>query len=127
MNKTNLLLSIKAALYATALEWFLVWKAGVLCPKLCYVGMCYISFLQVPDIRNKLSHMKLKNNLNLDDKVVADYFDSIKDMVSCLEKLHPQEFTKKQADNIRSELNDVSILGFFVNLLHVTCHQVCFI
>ena len=56
--------------------------------------------------------MKLNDNLNLDDQLVTDYFDSIKDVVSCLEKLHPQEFTKKQADDIKSGLNDVSYLGF---------------
>ena len=62
-------------------------------------------------MRNTLSHMKLDNNLSLDDQLVADYFDSIADLVSCLEKLHPQEFTKKQADDIRSRLDDVNYIS----------------
>ena len=65
--------------------------------------VCY----QISDIRNKLSHISMEENLHLDDQEVDEIFNAIGDFVSCLETLHPHFLTPKKASDIKQNLDQV--------------------
>ena len=49
--------------------------------------------------------MGLKDDMQLDDLKVKQYFQDMEDFVSCLENLHPQHFTVGQ--DIKAKLKEV--------------------
>ena len=49
--------------------------------------------------------MRLDDDMQLDDQKVKQYFQDIEDLVTCLETLHPQDFTTAQT--VRTRLAEV--------------------
>ncbi|XP_072043301.1 uncharacterized protein [Amphiura filiformis] len=65
----------------------------------------YDIIMKVAGIRNDLSHMGLKDDMNLVDHTVKQYFQNIADFVTCLEGLHPNHFTSAQ--DVRDRLKEI--------------------
>ena len=49
--------------------------------------------LKVADIRNTLSHVKVTDNLGIEQKQTDTYFQALADLVNCLITLHPYDFS----------------------------------
>ena len=64
--------------------------------------------MQVVQIRNSLAHIKQSSHLNLDDQTFNAYWTDIKTLVNCLPLLSRPYFTKKTAQDVIAELNEVS-------------------
>ncbi|XP_072044865.1 uncharacterized protein [Amphiura filiformis] len=64
---------------------------------------CYANMQQVLDIRNSLSHMKVKDNMRMSDKQLDTCFDAIKTLVSSLQVHQPT----LKADKIQSCLSKI--------------------
>ena len=52
--------------------------------------------------------MGLKDDMQLDDQMVKQYFQDIEDFVTCLEKLHPHQLPK----DIKTKLKQVRNINF---------------
>ena len=61
--------------------------------------------LQVVDIRNGLSHAKVKDNLYISDRLLDDFFEDIKECVDAIRMHQPN----LKADEIKDVLKQVEL------------------
>ena len=60
-------------------------------------------------MRNSLAHPKQGSNLHLDDQTFNAYWTDITNLVNSLPLLNRPYFTKKTAQDVIAELNEVSL------------------
>ncbi|XP_072048815.1 uncharacterized protein, partial [Amphiura filiformis] len=65
----------------------------------------YDTIMKVAGIRNELSHMRLQDDMQIDDQKVKKYFQDIEDLVTLLETLQPQHFTVAQV--VKTKLTEI--------------------
>ena len=77
-------------------------------------------FLQVYNVRNKLCHKKLADNLQLKQTERDGFFRHIYNLVDCLERMHPTCLSSVKAKSVRDSLKKVSIKQPYTCTLHHT-------
>ncbi|XP_072047932.1 uncharacterized protein [Amphiura filiformis] len=68
----------------------------------------YSIFKKVADMRNRLVHMHISGNLQMQASERDANFDSLFELVDCLEKIHPEYLPGGKADSVRKELQTIT-------------------
>ncbi|XP_072047935.1 uncharacterized protein [Amphiura filiformis] len=69
----------------------------------------YSIIKKVADMRNRLVHMYIGDNMQIQSHERDANFDSLFELVDCLEKIHPEYLPGRKADSVRKELQTITV------------------